>query len=89
MLLQLHNIRSLQTLVLNDDSLPLNQRATIAKAVTDSLNKMAELQNEVYSSERFKKVENTLIRALVRLPESASEQFLADYRSLLSEMGRK
>ena len=85
MLLQLHNVRALQTLVLNDEDIALNQRVAAAKIVTDSLNKLAELQDRVYTSERFKAVENILIRHLMRLPEDTATAFLTDYQAYLDK----
>jgi hypothetical protein len=92
-MLQLHNVRALQTDVQDDDLIPLNQRVAAMKSVTDSLNRLAELQDKIYSSERFKSVENMMIRALMLLPEETARHFLDQYESSLLrgrvEMPRK
>lgn len=79
MLLQYHGLRALQNQVLNDDDIPLNQRAQVANAVAGNLSKLADLQETLYSSERFKMVENLLIKTLNSLPDEAAQAFLADY----------
>lgn len=84
MLLQFHSLRSLQNEVLNDDDQPLNQRAQVANATAASLNKLADLQESLYSSERFKMVERLLIRALRKLPEDVASAFLDDYEASLA-----
>lgn len=83
LLLQFHALRALQGQVLNDDEVPLNQRAQLANSVGSTLDRLVELQEKVWSQERFKTIENTLIRHLKRLPEDVAEAFLADYEALL------
>lgn len=87
LLLQYHSLRALQTQVLNDETLPLNQRAQVANSVMATLDRLVEAQAKVYNQERFKSIETILIRHLKKLPEEAAEAFLADYRTLLQ--GRK
>jgi hypothetical protein len=89
LLLQLHTMRVLQQAVLEDEEVPANQKTGILKTVADTLNRLAELQNEIYSSERFKRIETVLIRALLRLPEETSKAFLDDYEAILSGKGAK
>lgn len=86
LLMQFHAIRSMQNLVLDDDSVPVNQRAQVANTVGTTLNRMAELQTTVYTSERFKRIENLLIRALRELPEASQKAFLDSYERLLAEV---
>lgn len=83
MLLQFHSVRALQDQIIDDDELPLNQRAAIINATTSSLTKLADLQEQIYTSERFKRVENVLVRALSKLPEDVASQFLDDYEAVL------
>jgi hypothetical protein len=83
LLLQYHSLRSLQTLVLNDDTLPLNQRAQVANSVVATLDRLVGAQEKVYSQERFKAIETALIRHLKRLPEATAEAFLVDYKAIL------
>ena len=85
MLLQYHTIRTLQSEVLNDDSIPPNQRAQVANAVTSSLNKLSELQEQLYTTERYKAVENLLIKCLGKLPEAVAMEFLDGYEKILEK----
>lgn len=86
LLLQYQVIRKLQNDVMDDRDVPANQRAQVANAVAASLNKLVDLQNEVYSSERFKKVETILIRHARRMPEDLAKGFLEDYEALLNTL---
>jgi len=85
LLLQFHSVRKLQDDVLHDDTIQLNQRAQLANTVASVLTKLADLQVEVYSAERFKSVENLLIRHLMAIPEAVAVAFLAEYRELLQK----
>lgn len=85
LLLQFHSIRALQTNVLDDDALPLNQRAQVANSVASTLNKLVEMQSAVYSAERFKGVENAMIRTLNKLPENLAKEFLDEYEKVVTQ----
>ena len=85
LLLQYHCIRELQNDVISDDTIPVNQRAQVANAVASVLNKIAELQVEVYTSERFKNIENLLVRTLSKLPEELAAEFLDQYELLINK----
>lgn len=86
LLLQYHGLRALQTLVLNEEKEPLNQRVQVANAVTGSLVKLADLQETLYSSERFKMVENLLIKTLNALPIEVAEAFLGEYAAKIEKI---
>ena len=79
MLLQYHAIRELQNDIIGEDTIPPNQKAQVANAVAASLNKLAELQASLYTTERFKNIENILIRNLSKLPEEIASEFLTEY----------
>lgn len=83
LLLQFHNLRALQNQVLNDDTLPLNQRAQVANSVANVLENLTSRQEKIYSSERFKLIENLLIRHLNLLPEATAEAFIVEYERIL------
>lgn len=88
MLLQLHQLRALQTTVLTDETIALNQRAQVANSVANALDKLSQRQEEIWSSERFKGIENLLVRTLTKLPEDLAEQFLNDYERLLDSTAK-
>jgi hypothetical protein len=86
LLTHFHSLRSLHNLVVDDDEVPANQKAQVANAVTGSLDKVAALQNSVYDSERFKRVENLLIRHLSTLEQALAEKFLTEYEQILGKV---
>lgn len=83
LLLQFHAVRSLQNNVITDAELPLNQRAQVANAVANTLTKLIDMQESVYTQERFKAIEMALIRALGTLPEDAAKAFIDQYEKVL------
>lgn len=83
LLLQFHCIRELQNDVISDETIPVNQRAQVANSVASVLNKIAEMQVEVYTSERFKNIENLLVRTLNKLPENLAAEFLTEYEKVI------
>jgi hypothetical protein len=85
-MLQYLTIRELQTETINDDDVPVNQRAQVANSVTASLNKLTELQERLRPTERHKAIENTLIRCLSKLPEETASEFLDEYEKVLRDL---
>ena len=83
LLLQFHTVRGLQTKVMDDDDVAVNQRAQVANTVASNLNKLADPQAVIYTSERFKMIEGALIRELNKLPEETAERFLNSYEQIL------
>ena len=81
--LQYRAIRELQTDIIGEETIPANQKAQVANAVASSLNKLAEMQNSLYSSERFKTIENIMIRMLSKLPEDVAAEFLSEYEKAI------
>ncbi len=86
LILQFQAVRTLQNTILDDISVPANQKAQVANSVASVLGSIADLQNKVYSSERFKRIETLLIRHLNKLPEDVAAAFLEDYESLLTKV---
>ena len=89
LLLQFHTLRLLQKAALDDKDVPTNQRTQVANAVGASLVQIAKLQLDVYSSERFKDIEQLLVRTLNKLPETLAAAFLEDYEKILAERVKK
>ena len=85
-ILQYHSIRMLQTSAIDDNEIALNQRAQVANSVTSVLNKLTDMQESLYTSERFKRVENLLIRQLMKLPEAVAQEFIVEYERLLDSL---
>ena len=85
LMLQYRALRALQSSVLTDESLPLNQRAQVANTVGATLDRLIDAQEKVYNQERFKSIETLLIRHLKRLPENLAGAFLHEYAQILRE----
>jgi hypothetical protein len=83
LMIQYYTVRALQSSVMDDDEIPLNQRAQVANTVASSVKALADLQEKVYTSERFKAIENLLIRTLVKLPEDVAAAFIVEYEKIL------
>lgn len=86
LILQFQAVRTLQNTILDDISVPANQKAQVANSVASVLGSIADLQNKVYSSERFKRIETLLIRHLNKLPEEVAAAFLEDYEQLVAKV---
>lgn len=88
-LLQFHTLRELQAAVMDEKEVPVNQRAQVANSVGSILKSLGDQQITLYSSERFKDVENLLIRSLTKLPEDVARDFINDYEKILRNHGKK
>ena len=88
-LLQYHVLRELQADVLATEDIPANQRAQVANSVASILKTLADQQVALYSSERFKEIENLLIRTLTLLPEAQASSFIVEYERILQESSKK
>lgn len=86
LLLQLHALQELQSTELDNEELPLNQRVSLASSVSNLLGDLTKRQKEIYSSERFKRIESILIRALSKLPEETAKTFLEEYERMLESI---
>lgn len=86
LLLQYRVTTELQDAVMSDDEIPANQKAQVANSVASMLQKLLDMQVEVYSSERFKEIELLLVRFLNHLPEEIAAEFLKQYEKLLQEV---
>lgn len=86
MLLQFHALRAVQNDVLDDESVAVNQRAQISNSVSAVLTKLADKQQEIYTSERLKKIERLLITAVEGLPDEVTQKFLDSYYEMLEKL---
>lgn len=82
-LLQFHTMRELQGDVMEDETVPANQRAQVANSVASTLKTLADRQSALYTSERFKDIENLLIRTLTKLGEALAAEFIDEYEKIL------
>lgn len=82
-LLQYHTLRELQADVLAEQDVPANQKATVANSVASILKALADKQESLYTSERFKDIENLLVRSLSLWEEADASKFLKEYEEIL------
>jgi uncharacterized protein (UPF0147 family) len=82
LLLQYERVKQLQQDVLNDDSVPANQRAQVANSVASTLQHLIKMQTEYSTAERFKAIEALMIKAMKRLPIEVATEFLAEYERI-------
>lgn len=90
LLLQLASLRALSNKIANVGSedgegsgVPLNQRAQLANSITSVLKSLIDRQVEVFSSERFKRIENLLVRHLRRQSSEFAKAFLDEYEQII------
>lgn len=87
LVLQVQALQAMQQKALEDDETPVNQLAQAANSLSAALVNLVKLQSEVFTSERFKRVEGILIEVLKTLPAEAQEAFLVAYEAALGEVG--
>lgn len=88
-LLQYHVVREMQSDVLGQEDIPPNQKVQVANSVASILKTLADQQESLYTSERFKDIENLLIRSLTSLPEKTASKFLDEYERIVRNKGEK
>jgi ABC-type glutathione transport system ATPase component len=76
---QYRKVLELQDDVLTDDTVPANQRAQVAGQVASTLQHLIKMQTEFHTAERFKALENLMIKHMRRLPKDVAEAFLDEY----------
>jgi len=79
LVLQVQALQALQRRVMEDTSTPANQIAQCANSLSSALSNLVKVQNEVYVSERLKRIEAILIDCLDTLPEKAQRRFFEQY----------
>lgn len=75
-------IKAMLAKIADDPLTPANQRAQVANSVTSILGDMTKMQNSLYSSERVKKLEAAMIKALESAPVEARQVFLDRYEEI-------
>lgn len=84
-ILHFHTARALQAAVMSEEGVPANQRAQVANSVASAIKSLADLQIQIYTTERFKNIENLLIETLNELPEEQRKLFIDKYEGVLRE----
>jgi hypothetical protein len=88
MLMQLALLRELSQNTMigtgeNVGEAPLNQRAQVMNAITTLLKSLSDRQVEVFSSERFKRIEMLLVKHLKKQGGEFAKQFLDEYEAFV------
>lgn len=81
LVVQLLSTQELQRKALSEDT-PANQLAQVSNTVQAALQTLVKLQNDVYKSERLKKIEGALLQAIENLPMKEKDAFLTAYEAL-------
>ena len=82
LLSQYRLVKRLQDSVLMDDSIAPNQRSQVAGQVASTLQQLVKMQTEFHNAERFRAIENLLIKSIIMMPLDAAEAFIAEYERL-------
>lgn len=73
--------------VMFDEMTPANQKAQVANSVVTALGQILKLQEEIQRGETLKLMEQVLIEVLKTLPQTAQEEFFAEYERLAEKAG--
>lgn len=88
LVLQTLALQQLQLVTLQDDGTKANQKAQVANSLSASLVTLVKMQGDVYTSERFKRLEGVLIDYLNAMPDSAARaEAFERYERELAEAG--
>ena len=79
---QFRKVKELQDDVLGDDEVPANQRAQVAGAVASTLQHLVKMQTDFYTSERFRNIENLMIKFMKKMPLETATEFLNEYEKI-------
>jgi len=79
---QYRRVLKLQRDCLEDLEVPPNQKAQVAAQVKSTLGDLVRMQTEFYTSERFRSIENMLIKYMKSLPIDTAKSFLFEYEKL-------
>lgn len=79
---QFMTVKELQNKVLSGNDEP-NKKASVVNACASALQTLAKLQIELHTAERFKAIENLMIKHVKALPLEQAQKFMDDYANLV------
>lgn len=82
---QYQTVKALQANVLGGNDEP-NKKASVVQACATALQMLAKMQGDVHTSERFKRIENLMIKYLKLLPVETAEAFIDQYGRLILDL---
>ena len=78
LVLQVAALQELQRMTMGAAEVPANQQAQVANSLSAALVNLVKMQGEVYTTERFKRVERAVINFLNGLPEGEDRKHAYD-----------
>lgn len=81
---QYRSAQALQTVTLQSSD-EANKKAQVLNSCSAALQACVKMQSDLYTAERFKKIESRLIKALEVIPDEHVKEFLDWYGSGLTE----
>lgn len=84
---QLRAVQALQNATLTLRDVPANQKAQVANSVASVLTSLSKLQTDVYTTERSKKLEALMVKAVRLMPQEAQKVFFDEYEKMLGAFG--
>ena len=84
---QFQRVKDLQDEVLGDEDVPANQKAQVAGQVASTLQQLVKMQTDFYNAERFRSIENLMIKFMKKMPLDVATEFVAEYEKLGDEIG--
>ena len=87
LVLQFLATQELQNAVIQDEKVPANQRAQTLNATAAVLGQIAKIQQDVYTTERLKRIESKLVETLKTFTQAQQEAFFT-VTEQLSDQGR-
>lgn len=85
LVLQFLATQELQNAVIQDEKVPANQRAQTLNATAAVLGQIAKIQQDVYTTERLKRIESKLVETLKTFTQAQQEAFFAVYEEILGD----
>lgn len=82
LLTQFAQVKALQELVNTDKLTPANQKSQVAGQVVNTLQQLIKMQDEHHNAERFKAIEQLMVKAIKKLPKEAAEGFIREYEEM-------
>ena len=79
---QFQAVKDLQDEVIKDEKVPPNQRAQVAGQVASTLQQLVKMQTDFYTSERFRNIENLMIKFMKSTPLEKANEFLDEYEKI-------
>ena len=80
--IQYQSAQALLNSVSTDEGVPANQKATVQNSCANTLDQLLKMQVRIHTSERLKRIEQSLIKVVKTLPKEQQEQFFADYERI-------